>query len=169
MTDAMNYALRQKKLATALRDRGFDALLITHLPNVRYLCGFSGTAAALLLIAGARNQKTFFFTDGRYDQQAHEEVQSAKVVIGKRGAFSEACEGAQKAKIGVLGFEAEHLSYLAYKQLAQTVRGKTRLKPAVGLVEELRVIKDASEISQIRAAVLLGSSLFQTALSVIKP
>jgi Xaa-Pro aminopeptidase len=165
----MNYAARQKRLATTLRESGFDALLVTHLPNVRYLCGFSGTAGALLLIAGARSHKAIFYTDGRYDQQAHEEVQQARVVIGKRAAFSEACEGAQKARIGVLGFEAEHLSYLAYKQLAQTVRGKSRLKPAAGLIEELRVIKDQSEIGQIRAAVLLGSSLFQTALSVIKP
>lgn len=165
----MNYAARQKKLATALREAKFDALLITHLPNVRYLCGFSGTAGALLLLVADRSQKAVFFTDGRYDQQAHEEVQSAKIVIGKRAAFAEACEGARRAKVGVLGFEAEHLSYVAYKQLAQIVRGKTRLKPALGMLEELRVIKDPSEISQIRAAVLLGSSLFQTAISVIKP
>ena len=50
-----------------------------------------------------------------------------------------------------------------------TVRGKTRLKPAAGLVEQLRVIKDADEINQIRASVLLAASLFQTALAVIKP
>jgi Xaa-Pro aminopeptidase len=165
----MNYAARQKKLATVLRESGFDALLVTHLPNVRYLCGFSGTAGALLLIAGARGHKAVFYTDGRYDQQAHEEVQGARVVIGKRAAFGEACEGAQKASVGVLGFEAEHLAYAAYKQLAQAVRGKTRLKPAAGLIESLRVIKDQGEISQIRAAVVLGASLFQTALSVIKP
>jgi Xaa-Pro aminopeptidase len=110
-----------------------------------------------------------FFTDGRYDQQAHEEVRCAKVVIGKRPAFVEACESAEKARVSVLGFEAEHLSYGAYKQLAQMVRGKTRLKPAAGVIEELRVIKDAGEISQIRASVLLAASLFQTALTVIKP
>jgi Xaa-Pro aminopeptidase len=91
------------------------------------------------------------------------------VVIGKRAAFAEACEGAYKAKIGVLGFEAEHLSFSAYKQLAESVRGKAKLKPAAGLIEEQRVIKDAEEISQIRASVLLAASLFQTALSVIKP
>jgi len=78
-------------------------------------------------------------------------------------------EGARKAKIGVLGFEAEHLAFSEYKQLGQFLRGKTRLKPAHGLIEELRVIKDAEEISQIRASVLLAASLFQTALSVIKP
>src|SRR5258708_20618633 len=49
------------------------------------------------------------------------------------------------------------------------VRGKTRLTPAAGLVEQLRLIKDADEISQIRASVLLSASVYQTALSVIKP
>ena len=165
----MNFVARQTKLAAAMRKGGLQALLVTHLANIRYLCGFTGTAGALLLQAGPRSHKVTFYTDGRYNQQAHEEVTGARVVIGKRAAFAEACAGAQKAKISVLGFEAEHLSFSAYKQLAEAVRGTSRLKSAIGLVEELRVIKDAEEISQIRASVLLAASLFQTALSVIKP
>src|ERR1043165_1990057 len=165
----MNFIARQNKLAALLRRAGLDGLLVTHLPNVRYLCGFSGTAGALLLQLGGRSHKATFFTDGRCTQQAQDEVQSAKIMIGKRPAFVEACEGARKARIGVLGFEAEHLSFSEYKQLGQFVRGKARLKPVIGLIEELRVIKDAEEISQIRASVLLAASLFQTALSVIKP
>src|SRR6478736_6320387 len=165
----MDYISRQKQLATLLRKGGFDALLITHLPNVLYLCGFTGTAGVLLFQVSDRGHKTTFYTDGRYDQQAHDEVKSAKVVVGKKAAFTEACEGAQKAKVRTLGFEADHFSYSAYKQLGQIVRGKTSLKPTAGLVEQLRLIKDADEISQIRASVLLAASLFQTALSVIKP
>ena len=165
----MNYISRQKQLATLLRRGGFDALLVTHLPNVLYLCGFTGTAGVLLFQVSDRAHKATFYTDGRYDQQAHAEVKSAKVVVGKKAAFADACEGAQKAKVRTLGFEADHLSYSAYKQIGMTVRGKTRLKPAAGLVEQLRLIKDADEIGQIRASVLLAASLFQTALSVIKP
>ena len=163
----MNYIARQKQLAALLRRGGFNALLITHLPNVYYLCGFTGTAGVLLFQAGDRSHKVTFYTDGRYTQQAHEEVQSARVVVSKRAAFVEACEGAQKAKIKTLGFEADQLSYSAYKHLGKMVRG-TRLKPAAGMVEQLRLIKDSDEISQIRASVLLAASLFQTALSVIK-
>jgi len=165
----MNYISRQKQLAALLRRGGYDALLITHLPNILYLCGFTGTAGVLLFQVSDRAHKATFYTDGRYDQQAHAEVKSAKVVVGKKSAFVEGCDGAQKAKVRTLGFEAEHLSYSAYKQMGLTVRGKTRLKPSVGLVEQLRLIKDADEISQIRASVLLAASLFQTALSVIKP
>ena len=165
----MNYISRQKQLANLLRRGGFDALLVTHLPNILYLCGFTGTAGVLLLQVSDGGHKATFYTDGRYDQQAHAEVKSAKVVVGKKAAFAEGCEGAQKAKVRTLGFEAEHLSYSAYKQIGLTVRGKTRLKPAAGLVEQLRLIKDADEINQIRASVLLAASLFQTALAVIKP
>ncbi|HEY2498780.1 MAG TPA: Xaa-Pro peptidase family protein [Candidatus Angelobacter sp.] len=165
----MNYIARQKNLAELLRRGGFDGLLITHLPNVRYLCGFTGTAGVIVFQVSQRTHKAAFYTDGRYEQQAHAEVRNAKVVIGKRSALVEGCEAALKAKIKTLGFEAEQLSFAAYQQLGQAVRGKTRLKPAVGMVEQLRLIKDADEISQIRASVLLAASLFQTALSVIKP
>ena len=134
----MNYIARQKKLAELLRRGGFDALLITYLPNVRYLCGFTGTAGVILFQAGQRTHKATFYTDGRYDQQAHEEVQSAKVVVGKKSAFVEGCEAALKAKIKTLGFEAEQLSFAAYQQLGQALRGKTKLKPAIGMIEQLR-------------------------------
>jgi Xaa-Pro aminopeptidase len=90
-------------------------------------------------------------------------------VIGKRAAFVEACEGARKAALRNLGFEAEQLSYAGFKQLAQLVGSRTKLKPTAGMIEAMRVIKDADEISQIRASVLLAASLFQTALSVIRP
>jgi Xaa-Pro aminopeptidase len=165
----MNYLARQKKLAAAVRKGGLDALLITHLPNVLYLCGFTGTAGVLLLQTSERSHKLTFFTDGRYTQQANAEVQSAKVIVGKRSAFVEGYERAIKARVKCLGFEAEQLSYVAYKQLGQALRGKSSLKPTIGMVEQLRLIKDADEISQIRASVLLAASLFQTALSVIKP
>jgi Xaa-Pro aminopeptidase len=165
----MNYLARQKKLAMAARNGGLDGLLITHLPNVLYLCGFTGTAGVLLLQVSERSHKMTFYTDGRYTQQANAEVQGAKVVVGKRSAFVEGHDGALKARIKTLGFEAEQLSYVSHKQLGQALRGKTSLKPVVGMVEQLRLIKDAEEIGQIRASVLLAASLFQTALSVIKP
>jgi Xaa-Pro aminopeptidase len=165
----MNYLARQKKLAVVLRQSGFDALLVTHLPNVLYLCGFTGSAGVLLMQVSERSHKLTFYTDGRYTQQAHEEVQGVRVVVGNQAAFIQGCVGAQKARVKTLGFEADQLSYSLYKQLGQIVRGKTKLKPASGLVEQLRLIKDTDEISQIRASVLLAASLFQTALSVIKP
>ncbi len=165
----MNYAARQRNLATQLRESGIEALLVTHLPNVRYLCGFTGTAAALLFCAGERTPKAYFYTDGRYTQQASAEVRNARIIISKKAIMAEACERAEKAKVKTLGFEADHLSYVAYRQLCQIFRGKAKLRPVAGAIEQLRSVKDADEVEQIRAAVLLGSSLFQSALSTIKP
>src|SRR6202030_2396506 len=101
---------RQKKLAAELGHAGVGALLVTHLPNIRYLCGFSGTSGALLVHAGGR-WKPVFVTDGRYTRQAAEEVQGARVVISRKPALMAACECAQKAGVARLGFETQHMSY----------------------------------------------------------
>lgn len=165
----MNYSARQARLAETLRRSGVEALLVTHLPNVRYLCGFSGSAGVLLIPAAGRVARASFHTDGRYTQQAAAEVHDARVVVGRKGALAEACEYARRARFKILGFEAEQLSFAAYRQLGQTLRGKTRLKPLSGAVEQLRLTKDPEEIAQIRASVLLGASLFPTALAAIRP
>ena len=150
---------------------GVEALLVTHLPNIRYLCGFAGTAGVLLLHlrGGGGSPRLVFFTDGRYAQQAAEEVKTAKIVITKKPPLVQACEWAQKLRIGMLGFEAEHLSYAGYKHVRQLLPGKTKLKGASGKIEELRAIKDPDEIEQIRAAVLMAASLFPAALASIRP
>ncbi len=72
----MNYPRRQDNLAAQLVSRQVDALLVTHLPNVRYMTGFTGSAAVLLA-----SSKPVFFTDGRYREQAAQQVRGAKVVI----------------------------------------------------------------------------------------
>ncbi len=165
----MNYAARQKKLAGELGRKGIEALLVTHLPNIRYLCGFTGTAGVLLVQVHGSRLKLVFVTDGRYTQQAAEQVEHAKIVITKKPALVQACEWVKKSKIGTLGIEAEHLSYATYKNVRRLLPGKIRLKPAGGKIEELRTIKDPEEIEQIRAAVLMGANLFPMALASIRP
>src|SRR6266567_4073293 len=81
----MDFLGRQRKLREHLATTRFDALLISHLPNIRYLCGFTGSAGLLLV----EEAQSFFFTDVRYDTQAHEEVKTAKVVIAKTARAGE--------------------------------------------------------------------------------
>jgi Xaa-Pro aminopeptidase len=171
----MNYALRQKRLAAELHFRAVQALLITHLPNIFYLCGFTGSAGILLVQAGDRSPRLTFFTDGRYTQQAKEEVQGARVVIAKQSGLTEACEAVVKNGIRKVGFEPEHLSYNTYLQIRHTLynfagpKKTPKLRAVNGVTEKFRITKDADEIAQIRAAVLLGSDLFPSALSAIRP
>src|SRR5258708_19074926 len=165
----MNYALRNQKLAVELKMDSVEALLVTHVPNIRYLCGFTGSSGALLVHAGEAGQKPVFCTDGRYIQQAAEEVQCAKLVISRKPALVEACTREKRAKVARLGFEAEHISFNAQRRLADFLGRKTRFKPVGGLVEALREIKDLDEIEQVKAAAALGVGLFRSALSIIRP
>src|SRR4029077_14217289 len=79
----MNFQARQQKLEEHIATLQFDALLVSHLPNIRYLCGFTGSAGFLLVQASG----SVFFTDVRYDTQAHEEVKGAKVVVAKKSVL----------------------------------------------------------------------------------
>src|SRR5205807_4824619 len=73
----MNYRNRHSKLRNAVADRGLDAVLITHLPNIRYLCGFTGSSAVLTFCRGVWE----LFTDGRYTEQARKQVKGAAVRV----------------------------------------------------------------------------------------
>ena len=83
----MNHPVRLRALRRELAKRGVDALLVTHLPDVRWLCGFTGSNAALAVTG----RKAVLFTDGRYTTQAKEETQGARVEIAKKSALKEAC------------------------------------------------------------------------------
>ena len=66
----VDHAARRKRLASRLPELGADAFLITRLPNVRYLTGFSGSNGQVILTA----DDGVFLTDGRYAQQSRREV-----------------------------------------------------------------------------------------------
>ena len=165
----MQYKIRQQRLRDALDQSGLDALLLTHLPNVRYLCGFTGSAAALLITA----DKAFFFTDGRYTTQAKDEVEGSRLVTGRKGPLALLVDwmkaNLRSRKPMRLGIEAGHVTVAEHRQLTATLPKSVRLRPSPPLVEQMRMVKDAEEISQIRRAALLGCRLFDGALKTIRP
>ena len=165
----MDYEGRQNRLKSVLPSHGLDGLLVTHLPNIRYLSGFTGSSAALL-VTEAQN---VFFTDGRYIEQAREEVQGAKVVIDRKAALPSAGEWlsrkAKKLRLKTLGIEAERMNIAERSRLAKILGSSIRLREAPPLVEQARMVKDREELDRLRKAVLLGSSLFEVALKSIRP
>jgi Xaa-Pro aminopeptidase len=165
----MDFEGRQKKLREHLATTRFDALLISHLPNIRYLCGFTGSAGLLLV----EERGSVFFTDVRYDTQAHEEVKGAKVVIAPKAVLSGLGEflGARRKRVRgwTIGLEAEHFTIAEKKRLAQVRPAGVRLKDAPSIVERARMVKDDDELERIRAAVALGAKLFERALEVLRP
>jgi len=166
----MDYAGRLRRLQRQLSDSKLDFLLVTHLPNVRYLSGFTGSSAALLI--GPADAT--LFTDGRYITQAREEVANARIVIGTKAPVTAAAEflvGRRKKfrAPAVLGIEPESLTSGARDRLAVLTRGKARLRSAPQLVERARMVKDADELRLIRRAIKLGASLFRIICNTIKP
>jgi Xaa-Pro aminopeptidase len=165
----MDFLLRQKKLREHLATTRFDGLLISHLPNIRYLCGFTGSAGFLLVEEGG----SVFFSDVRYNTQGREEVKGAKVVIAKKSVPQAIGEwlGARRKRStrGTIGVEGEHMSVAEKIRLTDLLPSGYRLRSAPALVERARMVKDSEELGLIRAAVLLGAKLFDRALEQLWP
>jgi Xaa-Pro aminopeptidase len=157
---------RQRLLTDALADKRLDALLVTHLPNVRYLTGFTGSAGVLLI---GQKGKPIFITDGRYTSQAHEQVQGAKVIIGKGAALDAAAQQIVRLKLANIGIESDHMAVSLRSRLSKLLAKNTKVKETSNLVEEIRLIKDAGELAAIERAVKLGADIFKAALKTIKP
>ncbi len=163
--EVMDYRGRQRRVTQVLEARRLQALLVTHLPNVRYLCGFTGSAGVLLVANG----RFTFFTDGRYREQARAEVQGARVVVPKSPILDAAARTVADSRVKTVGLEGEHMSVAAEAQVARSLRSQARLRPTQGLVEEHRMVKEPAEVEHIRAAVRLASGLFDKAVAAIRP
>jgi Xaa-Pro aminopeptidase len=168
----MDHTGRLRHLQQALDQHRLDALLITHLPNIRYLCGFSGSSGALVVTEAGN----IFFTDGRYSEQAHAEVQGSRIAIARKAALVMAGEWLARNRKSFrrkgpsrVGIEGDHLTVAARNRLAGLLPSNLRLREAPPLVEQARMVKDGEEIVRIRKAVMLGAGLFERALERIRP
>jgi Xaa-Pro aminopeptidase len=163
----MDFKLRVQGVRKALPEKRLDALLVTHLPNIRYLCGFSGSAA--VLIVGER--QNLFFTDGRYTEQSREEVRGAKIQILKgKSALAAAAEWlGRQGGLRRTGIDPLHLTIAERKVLAAALPRGLKLVDAPPIVERLRMTKDADEIAKIRAACHLGVELFARVVELVRP
>jgi Xaa-Pro aminopeptidase len=165
----MDFRARQTRLREHLATTRFDGLLISHLPNIRYLCGFTGSAGFLLV----EESGSVFFTDVRYDTQAKDEVKAAKVVVARKSVLEclgEWLGGRRKRALGwTFGVEAEHFTLADKKRLNDLLPSGMRLKDGPPMVERARIVKDEEELGRIRDAVSLGAKLFERALQVLRP
>ena len=134
-----------------------DALLVSAIPNVRYLSGFSGDNGLVLMTPDSQT----LFTDPRYTIQASGEC-SCKVKTVAKGALElAAIEVIRRKRIKRIGFEAGRITYDAYRRLKQALPLAASLKPVGPVIEKLRMIKSAAEIARIRRAVATNSQAFE--------
>jgi Xaa-Pro aminopeptidase len=152
---AVDHAARRDRLVSRLPDLEVEALLVTRLVNVRYLTGFTGSNAQLLL---APNEGVLF-TDSRYEEQSAHEVPDLRRVVYPRafvGAVAEAC---RKAGITRVGFEAAGVTFKTHRDLAGNEG--LDLVPTEDEVERLRWAKDAEEIGLIARAQEITDEAFE--------
>jgi Xaa-Pro aminopeptidase len=159
---------RRARLGALLAERGMDAMLVSALPNIRYLTGFSGSNA-LLLITG---ESTTLLTDFRYATQVKAEVDPAvEVRIAPASLWTELWRilGTQ-ARVERLAFETGHLlHHEAQRFLAAGSEGaRWEWEPVVDLVEGLREVKDAGEVIEIRGAIAIAEAALGATLPLIQ-
>jgi Xaa-Pro aminopeptidase len=143
-----------------------DALLVTHLPNIRYLCGFTGSAAILLV----EHSRATLFTDSRYTLQARQEVHDATTIIAPHGLLRALGDGL-KARRGTirLAFSPAQLT-VAQKDALQLAAGaRLRWLSVLDLIERLRAVKDAAELALMRQSARLISDVWTSAVRSVKP
>jgi Xaa-Pro aminopeptidase len=157
------FALRRDKLLPALKQARAGAYLATALPNVRYLSGFTGSNAALLLT----DERALLFTDPRYRTQASRES-DCEIRIAKGPLSREIAVAVQRLRLKSIAFERNRIGFEEYQTLTKALVG-VRLKPLSGAVEELRMIKSPDEISAIRNSVQLNSAALEQALRHFRP
>jgi Xaa-Pro aminopeptidase len=153
-----SFALRRDRLLGLLEERKSAAAVFSHLPNVRYLSGFTGSNAVLLLTA----RSATLFTDPRYELQAAEEVDCpVKVVRGS--LWPEVAKAVKRRKVATLALEAEHLAQAEFARIAAGLGESVSLGDVSGLAERLRSVKDAWEIEAIRRSMdVCGKAYVQT-------
>jgi Xaa-Pro aminopeptidase len=152
---------RAQRLAGLLDAAGVDVLLVTELVNVRYLTGYTGTNALVLIGPDLR----VFVTDFRYVEQAAEQVEkSFERVRAPQDLLDALAELLPQGGIR-LGFDDAHVSVKEHVRLAELLGADVSLVPAGGLVERLRRVKDPTEIERIAAAAKLADEALEGLLA----
>jgi Xaa-Pro aminopeptidase len=151
---------RADRLVALIDERELDALLVTDLINVRYLTGYTGTNGVALI--GLRDLRTFV-TDFRYVTQAEQQVQGFERRIGENDLLDEAIAALPDGDLR-LGVEDQHMSVRMFDRLREALPASVELVPAGGGVEQLRIVKDAGEAAQVRAAAELADAAVQAVL-----
>ncbi|QNG18921.1 aminopeptidase P family protein [Rhodococcus triatomae] len=144
-----DFGRRREALRRVLADQGCEAILVTDLLNIRYLTGFTGSQAALLVRA-AGEDGTVVCTDGRYVTQVAEQVPDLPAEIARASAVH-LLEKAVADGVGSLGFESHVVTVDQFRTWEPLV-SPSRLVSTPHLVEALRAIKDEFEIGRLRAA-----------------
>ncbi|HEV1993716.1 MAG TPA: Xaa-Pro peptidase family protein [Candidatus Acidoferrum sp.] len=161
-----SYLRRLELLRQRLRKAGASAILVTHPPNVYYLCGFTGDSGALLV----ENSRLTLYTDGRFRIQAREESRGARVEIVRVSppVAAGAALGGRRRPLEC-AYEDDRVTVAQLAGMRKHAGPSVRWLRLGGAVEALRVVKDAGEIRFMRDAAALASRVVAEVIELIRP
>ena len=152
----------------AAREVPIDALLVTQLDNIGYLTGFTGSTAQVVI----SQNEALFITDSRYTVQAARECPEYTQIETPRGSggYGEALQTALKERAALkrVGFEAGNVTVAAWEKLRE-LSPEVEWVSTENSVENLRMVKDVSEIAAIRRAITVAEAAFLSVKSLLVP
>ncbi len=166
---------RLTQLRERLAKQEYDTILVVEQANRRYLSGFTAEdgqcdeSAGVLFITPER---LILATDSRYDTQARAEAPEFEVFCYKKGLAHSLPQILTDLRTKCLGFESVRLSYLQHQRCCEQLQEQkvsVSWVPTEGVVEDLRMVKDAAEIMAIKRSLVLAETAFQACLAGLSP
>ena len=159
------YIKRQEKLKNIIHKKGLEGILLTNLTSIKYICGFTGSAATCIVLP----ENQYFISDGRYKEQSKNQVKGFSSIIENLSHLE--LMSAKKHNIipdGLnLAFEGDHLSVTLYNRMKELFP-RVNWTSTKNIMENLQAVKDQSEVDAIRAAVEITDSAYESILPLIK-
>lgn len=159
---------RLENVRRALAEKELDGLLLSDTVNIGYVSGFTGSTAFALITP----REALFITDPRYTLRARRECPHfALIQAAGSGGYADAIKAtlADRPHLKKLGFESGALKVAQWRQLQNENSDTLEWTPTEGLVEELRQVKDETEIAATRRAVAVAEAAFESITPLLRP
>ncbi|MCC7158474.1 MAG: aminopeptidase P family protein [Ignavibacteria bacterium] len=154
---------RIESIRKIIDELNLDAVYITHIPNIRYITGFSGSSAYVII---TRN-KNIFITDFRYKEQSHAQVKDFEIIV-KAASAEEVKKVFESEGLKNIGFESSHITVHQLDDLKVSSKDVV-FTPLGERIERLTMIKTSDEIARIQKAADISDLVFNKLLEIIKP
>lgn len=155
---------RQASIRALLREEGDDALLITAREDIRWTCGFSGSAGVLLLTDATAT----LFTDGRYTDQASEETQGAAVEVVSGDLVKAAGRHQSANSLASVAIDAATTPVAALRRV-EAWPSKPRIRSYESPLAPYMAVKSDEEIRRLRKAQQITDAVYREILPIVRP
>jgi Xaa-Pro aminopeptidase len=155
---------RLQEVRKHLETSRLDALLVSHLPHVRYLTGFSGSNGLCIVT----RSKQLFLTDNRYRDQSKTELDGFEIIVTSDTLLKAARKSGSLNGKKTIGFECQYVSVSMYENLKKLFPSASFISKR-SVIENIAAVKEEAEIDAIKRAAGITDKVFRKLLPVLKP